>query len=93
MTHKDGRIRKNITPGSSVQIIRKQDQKSGFLTKGIVKEILTNSAKHPHGIKVKLTSGLIGRVRKVLSKKDEKLQEKEKTRKTGPVYNVSFLND
>lgn len=67
MSNKDGRIRKNITFGSTVQIVLKQDQKSGFLTKGKVEEILTPGAKHPHGIKVRLKSGKVGRVKKVLS--------------------------
>ena len=66
---KDGRIRKNILIEGLVQIVLKEDQKSGQLTKGYVAELLTNSAKHPHGIKVRLTTGQIGRVRKILSAK------------------------
>lgn len=69
MSQKDGRIRKNINAGTPVQIILKQDQSNGRLTKGIVEELLTNAAKHPHGIKVRLRSGEIGRVAKVLSSK------------------------
>lgn len=69
MASKDGRIRKNITLGSLVQIVLKEDQKSGRLTKGQVSQLLTNAAKHPHGIKVRLKTGQIGRVQKVLSSK------------------------
>lgn len=56
------RERKNITPGLSVSIILKEDQRSGKRTNGIVKDLLTNSAFHPHGIKVRLTDGKVGRV-------------------------------
>ena len=69
MSTKDGRIRKNIPLGSNVQIVLKRDQNSQKLTKGIVAQVLTNSAKHPHGIKVQLVSGDIGRVKKILSTK------------------------
>ena len=62
-----GRNRADITAGTRVQVVRKQDQRTGNLTEGIVKDILTKSATHPHGIKVRLTSGVIGRVKKVLS--------------------------
>ena len=61
----DGNIRSNIKSGLKVAIILKQDQRSGTLTDGIVKDILTNSSKHPHGIKVRLESGLVGRVAKI----------------------------
>jgi uncharacterized repeat protein (TIGR03833 family) len=47
----DGRNRADITPGTRVQVVQKQDQRSGILTEGTVQEILTNSATHPHGIK------------------------------------------
>lgn len=66
MNNKDGRIRKNVTLGSTVQIVMKQDQNSGFLTKGTVVEILTDATKHAHGIKVRLKSGKIGRIKKIL---------------------------
>ena len=56
----------NIKQGLKVNIVLKQDQRSGNLTQGIVKDILTNSANHPHGIKVRLTSGDVGRVREIL---------------------------
>ncbi len=58
----EGTIRKNIKPGLSVSIVEKHNQRTGQITKGVVKDILTNSARHPHGIKVRLTSGKIGRV-------------------------------
>ncbi len=61
-----GRNRADIKPGARVQVVQKQDQASGKLTEGIVQEILTNSSSHPHGIKVRLTSGIVGRVKKVL---------------------------
>ncbi len=61
----DGHNRKDIRPGIEVSIILKQDQRSGKLTRGIVKDILTNSPNHPHGIKVRLVDGQVGRVQKV----------------------------
>ena len=61
----DGKKRSNIKSGVSVAIVLKQDQRSGVLTKGVVKDILTNSATHPHGIKVRLTSGEVGRVKEI----------------------------
>jgi len=61
----NGRNRSDLKAGTRVQIVRKQDQRSGKLTEGIVKDILTRSATHPHGIKVRLTSGVVGRVKKV----------------------------
>jgi len=61
----DGRNRKDIRPGIEVSIVLKQDQRTGKLTAGIVKDILTKSASHPHGIKVRLVDGQVGRVKKV----------------------------
>ncbi|GMT46636.1 MAG: hypothetical protein IEMM0007_0202 [bacterium] len=61
----DGEKRLNITQGIRVRIVLKQDQKSGKLTEGVVKDILTNSPSHPHGIKVKLDSGEVGRVKEI----------------------------
>lgn len=58
----NGQNRKDIHPGTSVEIVLKADQRTGKLTKGIVKDILTNSSTHPHGIKVRLTDGQVGRV-------------------------------
>lgn len=56
--------RSEVPPGTKVSVVQKQDQRTGALTDGIVKDILTNSATHPHGIKVRLESGIIGRVEK-----------------------------
>lgn len=64
----NGQYRKDIQPGLEVNIILKKDQRSGVKTKGIVKDLLTNSAYHPHGIKVRLTDGQIGRVCDILQK-------------------------
>jgi len=55
--------KRQIKPGMQVRIVLKQDQKSGKLTEGIVKHVLTNSSTHPHGIKVRLTDGKVGRVK------------------------------
>ncbi len=67
----DGTVRSGIKPGMRVSIVLKQDQRTGKLTEGIVKDILTNSATHPHGIKVRLQSGAVGRVKKIV-REDEK---------------------
>ena len=61
-----GEKRKNIEVGMTVKVVQKQDQSSGKLTEGIVKRILTNSATHPHGIKVKLESNTVGRVKEII---------------------------
>lgn len=61
----DGRQRKDIRSGQSVAIVLKQDQRSGTLTPGIVRDILTKSPNHPHGIKVRLTTGEVGRVKEI----------------------------
>jgi uncharacterized repeat protein (TIGR03833 family) len=65
----DGTIRENIKPGNLVTIILKKDQRSGALTEGIVKDLLTKSPKHHRGIKVRLEDGQIGRVQEILSSK------------------------
>lgn len=62
-----GGNRSDIKAGARVQLVQKQDQRTGKLTEGIVKDILTKSSTHPHGIKVRLTSGIVGRVKRVLS--------------------------
>lgn len=62
----DGKNRKDINVGQKVKVVQKQDQRSGELTEGTVARILTNSATHPHGIKVKLEDGRVGRVKEVL---------------------------
>ena len=61
----NGTNRAEIKPGLKVWIVLKQDQRSGKLTQGIVKDILTKSPTHPHGIKVRLESGQVGRVKKI----------------------------
>ena len=61
----DGTKRLDIKPGAEVSIVLKKDQRSGKLTEGIVKDILTKSPKHPHGIKVRLESGAAGRVKSI----------------------------
>ncbi len=58
--------RANLKPGMTVLIVLKQDQRTGKLTKGIVKDILTKSPTHPHGIKVRLQSGEVGRVKEIV---------------------------
>jgi len=62
----DGRQRKNIQIGAEVEIVQKHHQRTGELTDGIVKRILTNSANHPHGIKVLLETGEVGRVKRII---------------------------
>lgn len=62
----DSKKRFNIKQGLKVNIVLKEDQRSGKLTQGIVKDILTNSAAHPHGIKVRLQDGQVGRVQEIL---------------------------
>ena len=61
-----GRNRSDIKQGAQVHVVQKQDQRSGKLTEGVVKDILTKSATHPHGIKVRLTNGIVGRVKEIL---------------------------
>ncbi|ETT51036.1 YwbE family protein [Paenibacillus sp. FSL H7-689] len=63
----NGHQRVNIKPGLEVDIVLKQDQATGKLTRGIVKDLLTKSPTHPHGIKVRLTSGQVGRVKQVIA--------------------------
>jgi len=62
----DGKTLSKIKPGSRVMVVQKQDQRTGKLTEGIVKNILPKSAFHPHGIKVRLESGIVGRVKEVM---------------------------
>lgn len=62
----NGQKRSNIAPGLAVDIVLKQDQRTGKLTRGIVKDILTNSPSHPHGIKVRLQDGQVGRVQNIV---------------------------
>lgn len=63
----DGMDRRYIHPGLTVDIVLKKDQRSGKLTRGVVRDILTNSASHPHGIKVRLSGGQVGRVKKIIN--------------------------
>ena len=66
-----GRNRSNIQAGVRVQVVQKQNQRTGKLTEGIVKDLLTKSSTHPHGIKVRLTSGIVGRVKEILPGESE----------------------
>lgn len=61
----NGKNRADIKPGAHVSIVQKQDQRTGKLTQGVVKDLLTKSSSHPHGIKVRLESGIVGRVKKI----------------------------
>ena len=63
----NGMTRARIKPGLRVRIVLKQDQATGKLTEGIVRDILTNSPTHPHGIKVRLVSGEVGRVKEIVA--------------------------
>lgn len=62
----EGNNRDNIKQGTHVSIVQKQDQRTGKLTEGIVESILTKSSIHPHGIKVRLVGGVVGRVKHIL---------------------------
>ena len=61
-----GEKRADIKPGLSVRVVMKQDQRTGRLTEGVVRDILTKSPTHPHGIKVRLESGIVGRVKEIV---------------------------
>jgi uncharacterized repeat protein (TIGR03833 family) len=62
----DGRTRSAIQPGMKVRVVEKQNQRTGQLTEGIVKQILTKSPTHPYGIKVMLDNGVVGRVKEII---------------------------
>lgn len=62
----NGNNRADIKVGARVKVVQKQDQRSGMLTEGVVRDILTKSGTHPHGIKVRLESGIIGRVKEII---------------------------
>jgi uncharacterized repeat protein (TIGR03833 family) len=62
----DGQTRSNIQPGMKVRVVEKQNQRTGQLTEGIVQRILTKSLNHPHGIKVMLDNGIVGRVKEII---------------------------
>jgi uncharacterized repeat protein (TIGR03833 family) len=63
----NGQLRADIKPGLTVLVVLKKDQPTGKLTKGIVKDVLTKSPKHPHGIKVRLMDGQVGRVKEIVT--------------------------
>ncbi|MGM8215980.1 YwbE family protein [Bacillaceae bacterium W0354] len=63
----NGMSREHIKQGSKVKVVQKQDQRTGKLTEGIVKNILTNASTHPHGIKVRLENGVVGRVKEIIN--------------------------
>lgn len=67
----NGKNRNQIKKGITVKVVQKQDQRTGRLTQGIVKDILTKSPTHPHGIKVRLESGIVGRVKEIVEQKDD----------------------
>lgn len=67
----DSRNRKDIAIGQKVKVVQKHHQRTGVLTTGIVASILTNSRTHPHGIKVRLESGIVGRVKEILMEDEE----------------------
>jgi uncharacterized repeat protein (TIGR03833 family) len=62
-----GQQRQDVRPGARVRIVEKDNQRTGVTTEGVVRELLTNSAFHPHGIKVRLETGQVGRVQEILS--------------------------
>jgi uncharacterized repeat protein (TIGR03833 family) len=62
----DGSERKDVRPGLTVDIVMKQDQRTGRLTRGVVKDVLTKSPHHPHGIKVRLETGEVGRIKEIV---------------------------
>ena len=72
---RNGQQRGSVQVGLTVDIIKKEDQRSGKRTRGIVQEILTNSLFHPHGIKVRLKGGLVGRVTDIIANPEEKGNE------------------
>ena len=63
----DGKRKENVQPGAIVRIVEKHNQKTGKLTEGVVKDVLTPSAVHPHGIMVLLESGVVGRVKEIIN--------------------------
>ena len=62
----NGQNRKDIKPGRTVEVVLKQDQRTGKRTRGVVRDILTKSSQHPHGIKVRLETGEVGRVQEII---------------------------
>jgi uncharacterized repeat protein (TIGR03833 family) len=66
LLHMSGNDRQDVRPGLKVAIVLKQDQRTGRLTRGIIKDVLTKSSSHPHGIKVRLETGEVGRVKEIV---------------------------
>jgi uncharacterized repeat protein (TIGR03833 family) len=66
----DAKRRNDVQPGATVKVVEKQNQKTGQMTEGVVKKVLTSSAVHPHGIKVILESGVVGRVIEIIKNKN-----------------------
>lgn len=62
----DNQLRTNLHPGQTVDIVVKKDQRTGQLTRGVVKDLLTKAPRHPHGIKVRLVDGQVGRVKQII---------------------------
>ncbi|WHX50571.1 YwbE family protein [Paenibacillus woosongensis] len=73
----NGNLRSNVKPGLTVDIVLKKDQATGRLTRGIVKDILTNSPNHPHGIKVRLQDGQVGRVKTIIADPSNEIRPTE----------------
>lgn len=73
----NGNLRTNVKPGLTVDIVLKKDQATGRLTRGIVKDILTNSPNHPHGIKVRLQDGQVGRVKTIIADSNNEIRTTE----------------
>ncbi|GAB2716895.1 YwbE family protein [Paenibacillus thermoaerophilus] len=69
----NGTLRSDVRPGQLVDIVLKQDQRTGKTTRGIVKELLTKSPQHPHGIKVRLQDGQVGRVKAIIGTAEDRL--------------------
>ncbi len=69
-TRMEGTKRSRIQPGITVRVVRKQDQRSGRITEGIVRDVLTRSHSHPHGIKVRLADGQTGRVKEIITREE-----------------------
>lgn len=73
----NGNLRSNVKPGLTVDIVLKKDQATGRLTRGIVKDILTNSPNPPHGIKVRLQDGQVGRVKTIIADSNNEIRTTE----------------
>jgi uncharacterized repeat protein (TIGR03833 family) len=80
----DGQVRGNITKGAEVLVVLKRDQRTGKLTRGVVKDILTRSENHPHGIKVRLTDGKIGRVQEIVTHNTARIEAEKTAGKKSP---------